>query len=98
MTPSEAQQALHLFARTRDPEAFARIVRAHIDLVYAAARRQVTDPATADDVTQTVFTLLATKAPHLSPRTLLPGWLLRATRYCAADANRRRARRQHHER
>ncbi len=97
MTPTESQQALHHFAATRDPTAFAQLVQANINLVYAAARRQVTDPATADDVTQNVFILLAKKAPQLAKGTLLPGWLLRTTRYCAADANRERKRRQHHE-
>jgi RNA polymerase sigma factor (sigma-70 family) len=98
MTPTEAQQALHHFAATRDPTAFAKLVNAHINLVYAAARRQVTDPATADDVTQNVFILLAKKAPRLARGTLIPGWLLRTTRFCAADANRERKRRQYHER
>lgn len=98
MTPTDPNADFLAFRRTGDSAAFVRLVRTHINLVYAAARRQVTDPATAEDVTQAVFILLARKAAGFPDGTLLVGWLIRATRYCAADANRARARRQKHER
>ncbi len=73
-------------------------MRDYINLVYAAARRQVPDAATADDVTQAVFMLVVKKASALADDAMLPGWLVRAAHFCAADANRQRIRRERHER
>jgi RNA polymerase sigma factor (sigma-70 family) len=98
MTPSQTKPTAAQGVDRINSEKFARLVRDHIDLVYAAARRQVTDPATADDVTQAVFILLLKKMPSLAHDALLPGWLVRAAHFCAADANRQRLRRERHER
>src|ERR1700722_20255248 len=94
----EVRAALRQFAGTGDEQAFAQLVRGHIDLVYAAARRQVIDQAAADDVTQAVFILLARKARNLGDGALLGRWLVRTARHCAADANRQHLCRQRHER
>ena len=96
MEPTDAKLlAAHLGG---DPEAFAGLVRRYADLIYATALRRVRTPATADDVTQAVFMILARKARTLSGRATIGGWLLIATRQVAMTANRAAARRARHER
>jgi RNA polymerase sigma factor (sigma-70 family) len=92
MTPSESAQCLGEYVRSGSQDSFARIVHAHVDLVHAAALRQVRDPHMAEDVTQAVFIVLARKAPSLSPGTILAGWLIRTARFCAKDALKQRRR------
>src|SRR4051812_10797466 len=88
---------LQQFLLTRSEQAFEQLVRRHIDLVYSAALRQVKDTATAEDVTQRVFTLLATKARTIRAGQALGGWLLVTTRYVAINTIRAESRRRRHE-
>src|SRR5579862_7912502 len=82
-----------------DEEAFERIVRRHVDMVFAAAQRQMKDPAGAEDVTQGVFLLLARKAATLAQREgTIVGWLLKATYFACRGAKRAEARRKFYER
>jgi RNA polymerase sigma factor (sigma-70 family) len=74
-------------------EAFRTLVERHINLVYGTARRLVSNPHEAEEITQTVFILLARKAGTLSPRILLAGWLYRTTGYVAAQLLRSESRR-----
>lgn len=78
-------------------DAFAELVKRHVGLVHAAARRQVTDPGLADDIAQAVFLLLARKAGSLPRQVILPGWLFNTTRLVALRAIRTETRRQHRE-
>ncbi|MBI4624165.1 MAG: sigma-70 family RNA polymerase sigma factor [Verrucomicrobia bacterium] len=85
----------YVFGKSED--AFAELVRRHIDLVYSVALRQVGgDMHLAQDVAQVVFTSLARKAEKLAERPVLGGWLYRTTQFAAIDtvraASRRRAR------
>jgi len=90
---------LSRYAETQSDDAFAELVRRHINLVYSAAMRQVNgDSHLAQDVAQTVFTELARKAAALSGRQLLSGWLYTCTHFTAAKAVRKEFRRRTHER
>src|SRR5438093_10828571 len=88
---------LRQFLSNRSEQAFEQLVRRYVDLVYSAALRQVNDPPGAQDVTQTVFTLLATKASTIRAGESLAGWLLVTTRYVAINTLRSESRRRRHE-
>ncbi|MDQ6632495.1 MAG: sigma-70 family RNA polymerase sigma factor, partial [Verrucomicrobiota bacterium] len=78
-------------------EAFATVVKRHLDLVYSAALRQVRAPQLAEEVAQSVFTDLSRSVDKMKPDTLLTAWLYRVTRHTAIDVVRKESRRQHRE-
>lgn len=87
------------YVETKSEDAFAELVRRHLDLVFSAALRQVGgDAHLAQDVAQTVFNDLARKAGSLSSRTVLSGWLYTSARFAAAKIVRTEQRRVARER
>lgn len=79
-------------------DSFAELVSRYIDLVYSVALRQVRDAHAAQDVTQAVFVFLARKARSVGSSIKLAGWLLRTTRFVAANYRRREMHRVNRER
>ncbi len=52
------RELLSAYQREQTTESFARLVAAHVDLVYSVARRHVGNAHGAEDVTQAVFLTL----------------------------------------
>src|SRR6188508_2284301 len=91
-------ELLRTYARTQSAESFAQLVQRYVNLVYSTALRRVRDRHLAEDVTQSVFLLLAQKANTIKAGTILSGWLYQTARNYARDAMRkqeRRVRREH---
>ena len=87
-------ELLARYSRQNTEDAFAELVRRHIDLVHSAALRQVRSPQLAEEVTQSTFIKLARHASQLARDTILTAWLYQVTRREAIDVVRREARRQ----
>src|ERR1039458_6027246 len=87
-------QLLARYTRQNAEDAFAELVRRHLDLVFSAALRQIRSPQLAEEVAQSAFTDLARQAHRLAPDTFLTAWLYQVTRRTSIDVVRREARRR----
>ena len=87
-------ELLDSYAREKSDDAFAEIVRRHVNLVYGSALRQVRSPQLAEEVAQCVFLELARQASHLSPNTILAPWLYKVTHRISLNLLRGEIRRQ----
>lgn len=97
MTEWDDHELLTAFARDGAETAFAEIVRRYVNLAFSAALRCTGNVHSAEEITQTVFIVLARKAPTLSPKVILSGWLYQTTRLTAANFLKAETRRQHRE-
>jgi RNA polymerase sigma factor (sigma-70 family) len=96
---TDDSELLCRYANDRSEDAFAELVRRHVDLVYSSALRQTWgDHHRAKEVTQMVFIHLARKAASLVSHPVLPAWLHRSSHLAALDLLRREGRRQKYER
>jgi RNA polymerase sigma factor (sigma-70 family) len=87
-------ELLARYASRRAEDAFAELVRRHVNLVYSAALRQVRSPQLAEEVAQSAFVDLARNATRLRPDTILTAWLYQVAHHTAIDVVRREASRQ----
>src|SRR5690242_20018394 len=95
---NEEQLLLQDFIQNRSQQAFTALVRRYVDLVYSCAKRQLAgDGHAAEDVTQSVFMLLADKAHSIPTNRPLSAWLVKAAGYFAANARRAENRRAVYE-
>lgn len=78
-------------------EAFALLVTRHINRVYSIALRHTKNPHQAEEITQTVFVILARKAASLGKKVILEGWLYNTARLTAVTAIRSDLRRSRRE-
>ena len=95
---SEDAELLRRYAEEHSEEAFAELIRRHVDLVHSAALRLVNgDAHRAQDVTQQVFAEFARQARRLVRHPAPVGWLYTTTRWAALRAIRTEQRRSARE-
>jgi RNA polymerase sigma factor (sigma-70 family) len=97
MQEKDDMALLREYAANRSDQAFSELVSRRIHFVHSAALRQVRDPNLAEEVTQTVFVILAQKAAKISDKTILSGWLFKTTRFAALALMRAEAKRRQNE-
>jgi RNA polymerase sigma factor (sigma-70 family) len=90
-------QLLREYAEHGSEAAFGELVQRHINLVYSAAFRRLRNRQAAEEVAQTVFSLLATKARRLGPETALVSWLYKAASFTALKYWRKETRQRERE-
>jgi RNA polymerase sigma factor (sigma-70 family) len=90
-------ELLQQYHRQDSEEAFAELVRRHINLVYSTAYRHLGIPAHAEEIAQAVFIILARKAAGLRPDAVLEAWLYETTRLASLNFQRGEWRRQRRE-
>lgn len=91
-------ELLGRYAKDRSESAFTELVERHINLVYAAALREMQgDTSFAEEVTQAVFAEAAHKAAALARHPAFVGWLYTSVRYTAANVRRSEQRRRRRE-
>lgn len=96
-SPTTDGRLLARFARDRDDDAFAELVRRLGPLVLGACRRVTGDPHLAEDAFQAAFVVLARRAADVRPAGAVRGWLYGVAVRCAKEARALHARRRSRE-
>jgi RNA polymerase sigma factor (sigma-70 family) len=91
-------ELLDRFTRSRDPGAFADLVRRHGPMVFGVCRRVLRDPNDAEEAFQVTFLVLVRKADGLREPGRLANWLYGVANRVARKARVSAARRGRHER
>jgi RNA polymerase sigma factor (sigma-70 family) len=82
-------ELLARFNNDRDEDAFRALLEKYLGLVFGVAMRRTKDYALAEDVSQSVFTILAKKAHRLRATPTLAPWLYGCTLIECGQALRR---------
>lgn len=90
-------ELLSAYAHEGSESAFTTLVTRYVGLVHSVASRQVPESALAEDITQSVFVLLARQARRLANHPSLAGWLHQTAWQMAARATRAEYRRRRWE-
>lgn len=85
------------YAREGSESAFRTLVSRHVHLVFATALRQAGNRQLAEEITQSVFVVLARKAPSLARHETIAGWLHRTALLESKARIRAELRRQRRE-
>src|SRR5581483_7405827 len=88
---------LREYAANNSESAFSTLIARHINKVYSTALRHTNNPHHAEEITQAVFIILATKANKLSRHPMLSGWLHQTARLAAITFLRGEIRRTRRE-
>jgi len=97
MQQTDDSALLRQYSENHSDEVFSTLVARHINLVYSVALRHVGNSHHAEEITQSVFILLAKKAAHLRHDKALSSWLFQTTHLTANNFVRSEARRHHRE-
>jgi RNA polymerase sigma factor (sigma-70 family) len=93
----DTNDLLAQYARNQSEAAFSELVSRHVNLVYSVALRRSGNVHQAEEITHTVFLILAKKAGSLSSKIILSGWLYRTAQLTASNYLRMENRRQRRE-
>src|SRR3984957_905767 len=97
MSEQTDAELLRRYLKDGTDDAFRTLVDRHLALVYSVALRRLRDPALAQEVTQSVFIMLARRAVWLTGHASLGGWLYRTTLHLAQHDLRAEQRRRRRE-